>query len=341
MCDYTLEMRLILPIVLLVACTPDDDEKKGVKDTNDRTVAGDTDTDDTDTDGDTDSDPTGPTTDYDCTLPFPQPPFQVNSHDIQTQEDFDFATGGYLVYQYGVAVVGTTVQGVNTVLSPGAAGDPRGVHGLADGRIVIMSPWDGSIKIANPATNGLDVLAGGLNTPNGVEVDLNDRIYFTSYGEVGWTEPDGSDKQVIADWGQGFTQANGIALSPDEQLLTVAVPTLSNTEFVTIERLGPDDWGNVQTLHDVPGFFSTLDTDVCGNVYTVDYNSGDLWRILTDGTAEQLGSLNGQGIWGFSAMRFGPGQGGWERDRLYVTKRNTEVFEIDIGIPGRRHPTTP
>ena len=283
-----------------------------------------------------------PGTDFDCSTPFPGPPFQIETYPIQTQEDFDFATGGHLVYQLGLAVVGTDKQGNNTVLSPGAAGDPRGVHGLSDGRIVIMSPWDGSIKIVDPVTDGLDILAGGLNTPNGVEVGLNDRIYYTSMGEVGWTEPYGRDKQVIYAWDVGHDySANGIALSPDEQRLTVAVPDGQATDLVTIERLGPDDWGNVQVLRTDLGWYSALDTDVCGNLYTVDYHTGVLRRILADGTDEPLGTLPADGIWGFSAMRFGPGQGGWERDRLYVTSRNSEVYEIFIGIPGRRHPTTP
>lgn len=282
-------------------------------------------------------------TGFDCTAALPQPPFQIDSHPISTEEDFDFATGGYLVYQSGMAVVGTDKAGATTVLSPGAAGDPRGVHGLSDGRIAIMSPWDGSIKIADPATNGLDILAGGLNTPNGVEVDLNDRIYFTSYGEVGWTEPDGSAYQVIHSWAGGIHQVpNGIAMSPDEQHLTVAVPQGANTQIVRIERIGPDEWGNVHVLATLSGYYSTLDTDVCGNIYMVDFYTGDLRRVLTDGTSEYLGTLEANvGIFGFSAMRFGPGHGGWERDRLYVSKRNEAVFEVHIGVPGRPHPTTP
>jgi sugar lactone lactonase YvrE len=291
---------------------------------------------------DTGTKPTETSTDFDCSAPFPQAPFQIETYPIQTQEDFDFSTGGYLVYQLGEAVVGTDKQGTTTVLSPGAAGDPRGVHGLTDGRIVIMSPWDGSIKIVDPLTQGLDILAGGLNTPNGVEVDLNDRIYFTSMGEVGWTEPYGRDKHVIHSFGSGAEQApNGIALSPDEQRLTVAVPDGEHTNLVTIDLIGPDEWGNVQVLRTDSGWRSALDTDVCGNIYTVDYNTGALWRILPDGTDESLGTLPADEIWGFSAMRFGPGQGGWERDRLYITSRNAEVYEVFIGIPGRRHTTTP
>ena len=334
-------MRSVFLVLPVIACGPDENVERGDVVSDDRTVSGPGDTDDTDTDS-TDTGSTGGVTDFDCTAPLPQPPFQVVSLDIQTQEDFDFAAGGYLVYQYGLAVVGTDRQGNNAVLSPGTAGDPRGVHGLADGRIVIMSPWDGAIKIADPQTNGLEVLAGCLTTPNGVEVDLSDRIYFTSYGEVGWTEPDGSESQVIHSWDQGFTQANGIALSPDEQTLTVAVPRVQNTDFMTIDRLGPDEWGNVQLLHDVTGFFSALDSDMCGNIYTVDYTSGDLFRILTDGTAEPLGVVTpGVGFGAFSAMRFGSGEGGWERDRLYVTLRGSAVFEVHVGVPGRRHPNTP
>ncbi len=338
---YSRLMRLscFLSFAILAACAPKEAKDTGGEGTDDRTVGGPGDTDDTDSDTDTDTDTDTWSTTFDCSV-LPEPPFQTNTHPIRTQEDFDFAEGGYLVYQSGIAVVGTKKNGVTDVLSPGAAGDPRGVHGLSDGRIVIMSPWDGSIKIADPATGALDVLAGSLNTPNGVEVDGNDRIYFTTYGEVGWTDPDGSNKQVIHSWGGGWSMANGIVLSPDGQQLTVAVPDGNNTDFATIDKLGPDEWGNVQILHSVSGFYSSIDGDVCGNIYTVDYSRGELWRIKPDGSVDNLGTLGGG--WGaFSALRFGPGQGGWERDRLYVTNRWNEVYEIEIGVPGRRHPTTP
>ncbi len=322
--------RLIL-FAWLAGCSPSEEGGGGNKDTNDRTVSGPGDTDDTDSDTDTGSQ----TTYFDCSV-IPEPPFQVVTYPVRTQEDFDFAMDGYLVYQSGMAVVGSKKGGVTDVLSPGTAGDPRGVHGLSDGRIVIMSPWDGAIKIADPANDSLDVLAGSLNIPNGVEVGSNDRIYFTTYGEVGWTDPDGSNKQIIHSWAQGAP--NGIALSPDEQQLTVAVPYM-DTDFYTIDKLGPDEWGNVQVLHTAPGYFSSLDSDVCGNIYTVEYSAGEVYRFRPDGTVDFLLDLGNFGA--YSAVRFGSGLGGWERDRLYVTKRGIEVYEIGIGVPGRLHPTSP
>ena len=63
--------------------------------------------------------------------------------------------------------------------------------------------------------------------------------------------------------------------------------------------------------------------------------------IAQDGTGELLATLDRNGMWGFSAMRFGPGQNDWERDHLYISLRNTKVFDMDIGMTGRRHPTTP
>jgi hypothetical protein len=326
-------MRRYIPLAVLIfaGCTAQEGKPQAVSDSGDPTVVITGDTGDTWTE-------TG--TDFDCSAPFPAQPFQIEIHPIQTQEDFDFTRDGYLVYQLGEAVVGTDKQGNITVLSPGAAGDPRGIHGLSDGRIVVISNWDGSIKIVDPATNGLDILAGGLDAPNGVEVDSSDRIYFTSHSEVGWTEPYGREKHLVYSWEpEDGRSANGIALSEDEQRLTVAMPKGDSTDFVTLDRLGSDEWGNVQVLRTDPGWHSALDTDVCGNLYTVDYSTGALRRIHPDGTDEALGILPAEEIWGFSAMRFGPGYGGWERDRLYVTSRNAEIYEVFIGIPGRRHPT--
>ncbi len=329
-------------LLLLVACTTSDDPRRRPDPATD---TGTTPTTLTGTaTGTATGTPTGGTTSatYDCTQALPAPPFASTSYPIQTQEDFDFSLGGYLVYQSGIAIVGTNKQAQEIVLSPGTAGDPRGVHGLADGRIVIMSPWDGAIKIADPYTGSLDVLAGSLNTPNGVDVESTGRIYFTTYGEVGWTEVDGSNNDIMFTWpgGVGFLSANGTVLRADEQQLTVAVPTGSTTNLVTFDRLGPDEWDEPQILADLPGFFSALDQDVCGNLYTVEYGSGDVIRVQPDGTVEVIAHLSGAG-WGYSALRFGPGHSGWDRDHLYVSSRGQEVFDLTTGIPGRRHPTTP
>lgn len=330
----------MIALALLLACQSPSEGERRKKDFTVRGTDTGLSTPSTGTPGGT----TTPTTpEFDCDA-IPQPPFDITSYGIKTQEDFDFSLDGYMVYQSGIAVVGTNKQAQETVLSAGAQGDPRGVHGLADGRIAIMSPWDGAIKISDPSNGSFVVLAGGFDTPNGVDVGADDRIYFTTYGEVGWIESDGSNSQVIHSWGGGggYATPNGTVLSEDEQRLTVAVPALAGgTDFVTLDRTGPDSWDNAQVLHHVAGFYSALDEDICGNLYTVEYNTGAVVRIYPNGTAEPIAQLQDEGIWGFSAMRFGPGHNDWERDHLYVSLRNTKVYDIDIGVPGRTHPTTP
>ena len=112
----------------------------------------------------------------------------------------------------------------------------------------------------------------------------------------------------------------------------------NDTSFVSLEKLGPDDWGNPVIDYTVSSFHSTVEYDVCGNIYTTDYFQGILYRIQPDGTIETLVDF---GTGAYSAIRFGPGHSGWERDRLYVSNRNVAVHEVFIGIPGVLHPTSP
>jgi hypothetical protein len=205
-------------------------------------------------------------------------PFQIDSYDIHTQEDFDFSQGGFLIYQETTAnaVVGVDKTNTLSVLSPGAAGDPRGIHGLSDGRIAIMSIWDGTINVADPASGGIFAITTGLDWPNGIDIGANDRLYFSTYGELGWTDIDGGAFQVVHTFG-GSENGNGVALAPGETKLTVAVnQNYQDTIFVSLELLGPDDWGNTTIEHTISGFFSAIEYDICGNLYTVDYYSGEL-----------------------------------------------------------------
>jgi len=284
---------------------------------------------------------TTPQTTYDCTVAPDPGPFQIDSYDIHTQEDFDFSQSGFLIYQEtsANAIVGVDKSNTLSVLSPGAAGDPRGIHGLSDGRIAIMSIWDGTINVADPASGGIFAITTGLDWPNGIDIGANDRLYFSTYGELGWTDIDGGNFQVVHTFG-GNENGNGVALAPGETKLTVAVnQNYQDTVFVSLELLGPDDWGNATIDHSINGFFSAIEYDICGNLYTVDYYSGALYRLKPDGVIELLADLGPTGS--YSAMRFGPGHSGWERDRLYVSRRSDEVYEVYIGIPGVPHPTTP
>lgn len=336
-------MRQLLPLLLWTACTPDDQvfrEKNpgGTDSTTPVTSTGST----TATTGTTStSSGTGTSfeTDFDCNVPPPSPPFQIDSFSIGTQEDFDFSAGGYLVYQdLGTsALIGVDRSATGQVISSGTAGDPRGIHGLSDGRVVIMSIWDGTIRITDPSTAGIETLAGNLDLPNGIDVGANDRIFFSTYGELGWIDVDGSDYQIVHTFAGG-EYGNGVALNAAQDKVTVAVSDNLDTYFVSLDKLGPDDWGNPRVEHTVNGFHTTVEYDVCGNLYTADYTGGQLYRITPDGTIEELASF---GSGAFSALRFGPGHSGWERDRLYVSNRNSDVHEVFIGVPGVPHPTSP
>lgn len=279
------------------------------------------------------------TASWDCANPLP-PVGQVVSHPIETEEDLDFDLDGRLVYQSGDAVVGTDVRGTTSPLAPGVTGDPSGVHGLSDGRIALVSEDDGALRVVDPATGTSVVVASGLRQPNGVEVDAADRIYVTTADQLVRVDVDADRVDTLGSW-SALNGGNGVVLSQDERRLVVALVESDGTRFLAFDRQGVDTWTGPRTLFVAPGTYVGLDEDVCGNLVAVDAVGGDVVRFLDeDGTAEVLAELP-VGGWGYSAARFGPGHHGWERDHLFVTRRGATVFEIDLGVPGHRHPTTP
>ena len=115
-----------------------------------------------------------------------------------------------------------------------------------------------------------------------------------------------------------------------------------NTEMGVVAKLTLDGSGNVVSaptaFANLPGVFMYgMTTDVCGNVYAVDMG-GRIMRINPNGQVIEYADLTS--FWPFiSAVNFGTGVGGWERDHLYVMDIGAGgLFEIDAGVPGKREP---
>jgi hypothetical protein len=80
--------------------------------------------------------------------------------------------------------------------------------------------------------------------------------------------------------------------------------------------------------------------DRCGNVYIVE-TDGQIRRMRPDGTVEPYLKLTSpDGVY-CTAVSFGSGIGGWERDHLYIMNRSGGMFVLDAGIEGRPEPHLP
>ncbi len=311
------------------------------------TTGGDTDT-DTDADADTDTDTDTDTTDtdtspYDCDN-LPPNPRPVSTLDIQTEEDFDFDAEGYLIYQDNSNLVGRDQTGDFRVISPAVAWDPSAVQVMSDGFIVVGAQDQGSLKLVDPSDGSWTLLIGGLTQPNGVEIGSDDRVYFTEFtvpGRVRWVDRDGTQGTIL----ENTSMPNGLVLSPDEQILYIGGTDGPDTgAILSVHRLGPDSWEDFATvLYSSQGHdFDAVEVDICGNVYTVEYDSGRVVRMSPDGTdPQQLAVVVDPQFWDeYNTLRWGNGIGGWNSKHLYLTNRN-HVFPIEVDIEGKPHPTAP
>jgi DNA-binding beta-propeller fold protein YncE len=258
----------------------------------------------------------------------------VTSTGYFTEEDFDFDPRGYMVSQKNRSIEGLDRYGNTRIYAANVGVDPAGLRILASGDLAVAQPDLGSVVVVSTVSGGQFTAVSGLTFPNGLEADTRGYLFVSEYqnqGRVRQVDPYTGEQWLVVD---GMAFPNGVALSPDENTLYVAESNQGG-RIVAIDRLTDTTWGDPRVVFEPPsGSFFTIAVDECGNLYIVDFSGGDLYRVPADGTpAEHLVDIDSV-PGAFSAMRFGNGIGGWERDRLYATRRG-EFYEIIVGIKGR------
>lgn len=277
----------------------------------------------------------------------PEGPLNWSWLDIQMEEDFDIDQFGYALIQDGGNVIGKNLSGDLKLVSTTASWDASGIQVLHSGGIVIGAQDEGSIKLVDPVTGGAVLLMGNMVQPNGLEVESTDRIYvseMTIGGSVRWYDVATGDSGAVI---TGMHMPNGVVLSPDEQTLYIGGHTNAgaNGAIWAVDRLGPDTWdaANARVLHEMPGKdFDGVEVDICGNIYTVEYQTGKVVRISPDGAdVTVIADIEDPGGWSveYNSLRWGNGVDGWDPLVLYVTNRSY-LFPIEVGIAGKPSPSS-
>lgn len=275
------------------------------------------------------STPTSPPT-SDCDN-LPIGPVPISSFDITTTEDFDFDALGYLVYSDGGSFRAADAYGGNELVAPGIQ-DTRGIRILSDGNVIAAYITEGRVGFTDRTTGGGNTLISGLSGPNALEVGAGDLVFVSETG--GAPRVRAFDRTTLEETtvAGGFLYPNGLALSPDEQTLYVA------DSYAGIYKVAKDpgtgEWGERELLFDPADSYDGIETDRCGNVYTVGFTNGQVVRFNPE-TLEStlLYDIDDPAAFLFNAMRWGSGRGGWRRDVLYITDRRV-VFALEVGIEG-------
>lgn len=340
-----------LAFAALGACTPTllDPTSKSTTDTDPGPTGGPTDTVvDTTPDPSTTGETGGPPTDtgvpwdteVDCSALLPAPLSYTRYDWVPGSEDFTFSADGYLVQVTGGGLKRTPFGGPSELLVP-FAGDVRGTRYLPDGRLALNAIESGSVVLLDPVTGVQEVIASGLQNPNGMAIDLEGRIYVATTGRILRIDPATGEQFVVADLpGNSF---DGITFSPDYKTLYFdeEVGQIHYVEFDANGEPGePKVGASIPTSLIIP--FSILDgmsMDACGNLYVIEMN-GKVWRVKTNGVVETVVDIGGAAI--IPAMNFGyPPVGGWSPTALYVITFTGAVYEVEVGVPGKWEPHLP
>jgi len=257
--------------------------------------------------------------------------------DIFTEEDFDFDLRGYLVYQSGTNVAGRHYDGHVSILSTGVSSDAAGIQVLQNGDIAVAAPDTGTIKYIDRDTGANHAIIAGLSFPNAIESGEGPLVYFSEMNadRIGWVDPLTEESGTVT---TGLSSPNGIVLSPDANTLYVAGSHSGIDGIAAVDRTDTG-WSAPRTIVSSSADFDGLETDVCGNVYSVNAATGELIRFdPVTGANVQLVDIAESGY--FSSLKWGNGIGTWATDTLYVTNRN-KVFAIPVGIDGTPDPVDP
>lgn len=218
---------------------------------------------------------------------------------------------------------------------PGVSGGfVAGLRATSDGVFVLADVNSGSLVRVN-ADASYEVVLGGFEYPNGMDVDLNGWVYVAeqSGSRVRRIDAQTGDFTVVA---EGLQAPNGVSFSPDYQTLYVGS---FGGGTVTAVHLNPDmttDSVELFRANIGGGALDGMAVDACGNVYVCEYIAAIVWRISPDGASiEQLVQLGAETSW-IPNLQFGSGYGGWESDHLYVLDISGDrVFDIDVGVPDK------
>jgi sugar lactone lactonase YvrE len=259
--------------------------------------------------------------------------------EIRTEEDFDFDAAGNLVYVNYGNMVAVSHDGNFSVLATGVA-DVAGIQVLDADTIIFATPYEASIQQVDIPTHSHSLVAGGLGSPDGLEIDDQGRIFYSERdnpGRESWIDPVTGEQGLVRD---GLNKPNGLAFSPDDGTLYIASGFGAGEQGIIATDLAADGtWSAPRSVLSSDRFdFDGVEVDACGNIYGIGYGSTQLYRVKPDGTDPRIIADFGGGSL-FNSMRWGSGIGGWPRDVLYVTDRR-QLYAVSAGVVGRRSPVT-
>lgn len=153
--------------------------------------------------------------------PAPLPVAQAYLPNFTGAEDFAFDPEGYLVSVDPLGnLIGIRRDGTSRLIVPDISAFSAGTRFHPGGELLLNAADRGELLAINTATGGSRVVLGGLEYPNGLEVDADGFAYVAEQisGRVRRVDVDTGDFTFIA---RGLFNPNGLSFSPDEDTLYI------------------------------------------------------------------------------------------------------------------------
>jgi len=271
----------------------------------------------------------------DCALSAPTDYLEIQL-DYPGEEFMFDASGSFVTaVDWADTIARMTRSGTWDFVVPYQSEELAGIDILLNGDLVIADEANGIIARVT-SEGATTVLDGSILSPNSIAVSNLGIVYTTAFDEIFRIDPETLDKVSLARY-PGH-DLDGLAFSPDFKYLW-----FNQDDQGEVYRMELDEQGYEVDTEFVVDFnlqFNTeidgMTTDACGNLYIV-RTDGKISRYLHDGT-KQHAFLRIEEAQYASALHFGSGIGGWERDHLYMMDRFGTLFDIDVGIPGAQEP---
>ena len=219
-------------------------------------------------------------------------------------------------------------------------GEPNGLAIHRDGRIYVADHRRGILAYDPDGSNRktlVDAAAVGLHGVNDLTFDEHGSLYFTDQGWSDILHPYGRVFRLSADGEltvlvDGIASPNGLALSPDQRILYVAVTRANQVWRVPLRPDGKIGRVGVHLyLSGSHGGPDGLAVDADGGLAVVQYGSGRVWLYDHLGVLRRV-VVAPQGL-GVTNVAYGGPQG----RTLYVTESDTgAVLTAELETPGLR-----
>lgn len=268
----------------------------------------------------------------DCAaLPVGPLPFTVKDGPAAS-EDLAFDHEGNLIGVQDGNLFKTPYDGPPVLWVPAVGGFVAGLRMTSNGVLVGADNNSATIFRVNPGNNFKEMVLGGLEYANGIEVDLDGFLYAAeqSGSRVRRIDPATGEFTVVA---EGIGSANGLSFSPDYK--TLYVGSFGGGTITAIKMADDMKTGTPEPFVGLVGggALDGMVVDACGNVYVCEFGPAIVWKITPDGlSVTQHIQFMGYTGW-IPNMQFGSGVGGWEKETLYVLDfSQNRVFEVPMGI---------